>query len=59
MNFSFQSVKLKSKPHNEDFYFDIETPRGHFFVLDFASHDYANLNATLKGKLELPLGFEQ
>lgn len=57
MNFSFESVKLKSKPHNEDFYFDIETPRGHFFaVLDFASHDYANLNATLKGKLETIVG---
>ena len=53
MNFSFNSAKLKSKPRNEDFYLDIETPRGHFFaVLDFASHDYANLNITLKGKLE-------
>lgn len=57
MNFSFESVKLKSKPYNEDFYFDTETPRGHFFsVLDFASHDYANLNATLTGKLETIVG---
>ena len=57
MNFSSDSVKLKSKPQNEDFYFDIETPRGHFFaVLDFAPHDYANLNATLKGKLETIVG---
>lgn len=57
MNFSFASVKLKSKLRNEDFYFDIETPRGHFFaVLDFASHDYANLNATLTGKLETIVG---
>jgi hypothetical protein len=44
MNFSSASVKLKSKLQNEDFYCDLETPRGHFFaVLDFASHDYANL----------------
>jgi LysM repeat protein len=57
MNFAFDSVKLKSKQQNEDFYFDIEMPRGHFFaVLDFASHDYANLNATLKGKLETIAG---
>jgi LysM repeat protein len=57
MNFSSDSVKLKSKPQNEDFYFDIDTPRGHFFaVLDFAPHDYANLNATLKGKLETIVG---
>ncbi len=53
MNFSFESIKPKSKNQNEDFYFDLETSRGHFFaVLDFAQHDYANLNATLKGKLE-------
>ena len=57
MNFSFESIKLKSKAQNEDFYFDIETPRGHFFaVLDFAPHDYANLNATLKAKLETIVG---
>lgn len=57
MNFTADSVKLRSKLQNEDFYFDIETPRGHFFaVLDFASHDYANLNATLKGKLETIVG---
>jgi LysM repeat protein len=57
MNFSCDSVKPKAKLHNEDFCFDIETPRGHFFaVLDFASHDYANLNAALKGKLETIVG---
>lgn len=53
MNFAFDYVKHKSKPQNDGFYFDIETPRGHFFtVLDFAPHDYANLNASLQGKLE-------
>jgi LysM repeat protein len=57
MNFSSQSVKHKSKTQNEDFYFDLETPRGHFFaVLDFDPHDYANLNATLKGKFETIVG---
>lgn len=57
MNSAFDSVKPKSKNHIEDFYFDLETPRGHFFaVLDFATHDYANLNATLKGKLETIVG---
>lgn len=53
MNFAVASVKPKSKALNEDFYFDFATPGGRcFVVLDFASHDYANLNATLKGKLE-------
>ena len=53
MNFAFDYVKHKSKPQNDGFYFDIETPRGHFFiVLDFATHDYANLNPSLQGKLE-------
>lgn len=53
MNFSSDSVKHESKNQNEDFYFDLETPRGHFFaVIDFETHDFANLNATLKGKLE-------
>lgn len=53
MNFAFDYSKHKSKPQNDGFYFDIETPRGHFFaVLDFAAHDYANLNPSLKGKLE-------
>lgn len=57
MNFSFDSVKLSSKLRNEDVCLDIETPRGHFFaVLDFGSHDYANLNVTLKGKLESLVG---
>ena len=53
MNFSSDSLKHESKTQNEDFIFDLETPRGHFFaVIDFDSHDFANLNATLKGKLE-------
>ena len=53
MNFSSDSVKHESKTQNEDFIFDLETPRGHFFaVIDFDSHDFANLNATLKVKLE-------
>ncbi|MBC8029800.1 MAG: LysM peptidoglycan-binding domain-containing protein [Pyrinomonadaceae bacterium] len=57
MNFAHDSLKLRSKPQNEDFCFDVETPQGHFFaVLDFAPHDYANLNATLKGKLETVVG---
>lgn len=57
MKFSSDSIKLKSKAHNEDFSFDLETPRGHFFaLLDFGHHDYANLNATLKGKLETIVG---
>jgi LysM repeat protein len=57
MKFSSDSKKLKSKAHNEDFSFDLDTPRGHFFaVLDFGSHDYANLHATLKGKLETIVG---
>jgi LysM repeat protein/uncharacterized protein YoxC len=57
MKFSSDSAKLKSKAHNEDFSFDLETPRGHFFaLLDFGHHDYANLNATLKGKLETIVG---
>ena len=53
MNFAFDYAKHKSKPRNDGFYFNIETPRGHFFtVLDFAPHDYANLNPSLQGKLE-------
>ena len=57
MKFSSDSIKLRSKAQNEDFCFDLETPRGHFFaVLDFGSHDYANLNATLKAKLETIVG---
>ncbi len=57
MNFSLDSSKQKSRSHNEDFSFELETPRGHFFaLLDFAEHDYANLNATLKSKLETIVG---
>jgi LysM repeat protein len=57
MKCSSDSAKHESKTHNEDFSFDLDTPRGHFFaVVDFASHDFANLNATLKGKLETIVG---
>jgi len=57
MNFAHNSLKLKSKTQNEDFCFDIATAQGHFFaVLDFAPHDYANLNATLSSKLETIVG---
>ena len=57
MKFAHDSLKLKTKLQNEDFCFDIETAQGHFFaVLDFAPHDYANLNATLAGKLETVAG---
>jgi LysM repeat protein len=57
MNFWSDSVKLDSPSSSENFYFELETPRGHFFaVLDFAPHDYANLDATLKLKLETILG---
>lgn len=57
MKFAHESLKLKSKAQNEDFCFDIETAQGHFFaVLDFAPHDYANLNATLASKLETVAG---
>jgi LysM repeat protein len=57
MKFSSDSIKLKSKAHNEDFCFNLETPRGQFFaVLDFGSHDFANLSATLRGKLETIVG---
>jgi LysM repeat protein len=54
MNFSSDSVKLEIRPHKEDFYLDVETPRGQFFaVLDFAPHDYVNLTPALKNKLEM------
>lgn len=54
MNFSSDSVKLEIRPHKEDFYLDVETPRGHFFaVLDFAPHDYVNLTPALKRRLEM------
>jgi hypothetical protein len=57
MNFWSDSVKQDSPNGNENFYFELETPRGHFFaVLDFAPHDYANLDATLKVKLETIVG---
>jgi len=57
MHFAFDYAKHKSKPRNAGFYFDIETPRGHLFtVLDFAPHDYANLNPSLQGKLETIVG---
>ncbi|HKP46225.1 MAG TPA: hypothetical protein VJT50_06455, partial [Pyrinomonadaceae bacterium] len=57
MKFSLASTEPKSRPHGKDFTFELETPRGHFFaLLDFAAHDYANLNATLKSKLETIVG---
>ena len=57
MNFWSDSVKQDSPNGSENFYFELETPRGHFFaVLDFAPHDYANLDATLKVKLETIVG---
>lgn len=53
MNFWSDSIKHSSPAQNENFYFNIETPRGHFFaVLNFVPHDYANLDAILKRKLE-------
>ena len=53
MNFAFNSVKDKSHAQHACFCFDIDMPRGHFFaLLDFAPHDYANLDASLKSKLE-------
>jgi LysM repeat protein len=57
MNFWSDSVKEDSPNRSENFHFELETPRGHFFaVLDFAPHDYANLDATLKVKLETIVG---
>ena len=53
MKFTSQSLKPDLKPQNEDFFFERETQRGHFFaVLDFEQHDFANLNTTLEAKLE-------
>ncbi len=53
MKFTSQSLKPDLKPQNEDFFFERETQRGHFFaVLDFDQHDFANLNTTLEAKLE-------
>jgi LysM repeat protein len=53
MKFTFQSSKPDLKPQNEDFFFERETQRGHFFaVLDFDQHDFVNLNTTLEAKLE-------
>jgi LysM repeat protein len=52
MNFWPNSAESMSSTHNQSFYFEVETPRGHLFVvLDFAPHDYANLDATLERKL--------
>ena len=57
MNFWSDSVIKDSPNGDENFYFELDTPRGHFFaVLDFAPHDYANLDATLKIKLETIVG---
>jgi LysM repeat protein len=57
MNFWSDSVESESQTQNENYYFDVETPRGHLFVvLDFVAHDYANLDATLQRKLETIVG---
>jgi LysM repeat protein len=57
MKFTSQSLKPDLKPQNEDFFFEIETPRGHFFAaLDFDRHDFANLNTNLEAKLETIVG---
>jgi LysM repeat protein len=57
MNFWSNSAESTSQTQNENFYFYIETPRGHLFVvLEFAAHDYANLDATLERKLETIAG---
>ncbi len=57
MNFSFDSSKSTSKQGNENFYFDVAMPRSHFFaVLDFAAHDFTNLDAALRAKLETIVG---
>ena len=53
MNFASHSVKNKSARQCASFSLNIEMPRGHFFaVLDFSSHDYANLDASLSAKLQ-------
>jgi LysM repeat protein/serine/threonine protein phosphatase PrpC len=53
LNFSCESVKSEANAWNEDFYFELATTRGHLFiVLDFSSHDYTNLNETLKRRVE-------
>jgi LysM repeat protein len=53
MNFASQSVKNKSTRHSASFSLNVEMPKGHFFaVLDFTSHDFANLDASLTAKLQ-------
>jgi LysM repeat protein/serine/threonine protein phosphatase PrpC len=53
LNFSCESVKSEANAWNEDFYFELATTRGPLFiVLDFSSHDYTNLNETLKHRVE-------
>jgi len=53
MNFASHSVKNKATRQRASFSLDIEMPKGHFFaVLDFSTHDYANLDASLASKLQ-------
>lgn len=53
MNFASHSVKNKSARQCASFSLNIEMTTGHFFaVLDFSSHDYANLEASLSAKLQ-------
>ena len=55
--FLFRLGKVQIQKQNDDFCFDAAMPRGHFFaVLDFASHDYTNLDAALRAKLETIVG---
>jgi LysM repeat protein len=57
MNFASHSVKNKATRQCASFSLDIEMPKGHFFaVLDFTSHDYANLDASLTAKLQTIAG---
>jgi LysM repeat protein len=53
MNFASHSSKNKATRQCASFSLDIEMPKGYFFaVLDFTTHDYANLDASLAAKLQ-------
>ena len=52
MNFALDSAKHNNSLQSGAFAFEETTPAGHLFVvLDFAAHDYANLEASLKARL--------
>jgi len=52
MNFAFDSAKHNSSMQGGAVAFEETTPAGNLFViLDFAAHDYANLDASLKARL--------